>query len=577
MSGVHGLPEPGWFTSTTYKKWGKRIALIGALLVGTAAVGGYANIPYCSLSMHDVHWIGATGLGVFVIGAIMAVKAYRERSAKREAWLTLMQDRAGAALDYSRTLLRPDTEDFLDARDALGRSALICALEMKNETAVKELVKSGKIDVNEVSPSGESAALLAVKTKNLSVIRAFQRSNRLNAYSQITLCEEMSKNRVLKSSHNWLNAYHHIRKKPFDAEAGKKQLLQHAHKIQRQSDLQRCNALAAAHDRFDALQGQGYVTFLHAQGGSNAAITDLITQTEVSSASRAMHPALSRPHVRFRIEGQVRKFKNAQEVMQYQIDDFGGVWSRDLLSVDAYKHNQREGESAHYFFNAGGSVTGGGQLYAYIISSLVESTKFQELFLKALSQITSCSPGARMNVIAIPKAKVTDPAQRYVYRSRPYGVPSDGVFTAALAQHQAGMDTDTTLGYQYRILLGNLDADTDTLTFCFDNSTPAQSADYTASMRDLAMWVRAIRRLEALDDTSSAEQLSLALLRLPFFTRRNQTEVTLHSPNTLSLDPIIDALEELLLSKQSLLQKHRKAIAKAKARLPLAVRTLDVW
>lgn len=554
------LPEPGYFTSTRSLTLGKIFMFAGAVIAGSCALaGGFTGVSHSDFN--TASYLGGSGLFLFVSGAIIAIKAYRERSTKREAWLACAQDPLLAA-ELQMMLLRSDTEDFLDARDALT-----LASKAKNWTAVKALVNSNKCDVHHV-------LTLAMTTKNLPLIHYLQRSSRFDSNE---ICIEARKNKVMRSAKNWNKAYQlatkgkvaglaRCRQKPLES-VYRAEYERRIHNLQGDAQATKEAASQMCH----SLQNDYYVQ-RHAQGSGIACITDLITQTEVHSVNRAAHLTLKKPHARFRIAGKATTFAHLQDCTEQNINDNTLYWRINLLSTDANENNWQPAESANYFYTRGINMLEGRDYYNGIVTSLVQHGRFQSLFTTSLASIgaTRYRDPKRLSLIAIPKAHVIDSAQCYIYRSHPYGYPDrqgdHATFLQILDRHQQGRDTSG-YGYQYRILLGNLDADPDTMVCRFDNFTPTERADYSAKMHDLSMWVRAIKRLEALDNDSTEQQVIEALSRIPLFVKNGKTQTYIHGQSSFAIDDAIAGLKEIFRDKQAILTRYSAQITTLKPTL----------
>ncbi len=308
---------------------------------------------------------------------------------------------------------------------------------------------------------------------------------------------------------------------------------------------------------------QTHYVFGHAQTFGYSILTDLYTQTEVSSISRAFHPLSARYRRRFRL----------QEAPYSSMADFDAENKRiylddRLLCAGGDLRSGAEAASHLYYFSNNMNVTGFKRgRYEIAIAQLVQNAAFRKAFTAELWHIQSTYRSNRFYLIGVPKARVKDlvaPSHQGTKRCDNPQKWERLEREQDLSQPAPGHRCCGGSATQYRILISALDRDPDAQVHAFD-TTPNQS-DYQEYMHQLTAWVRATQRLEAINEKTPAELVVDAFRRLPLGEHVGK--------KLKQKTQFIGALREVLLSNKQELMKFSIDLTAANDELPKQVTDL---
>lgn len=287
-----------------------------------------------------------------------------------------------------------------------------------------------------------------------------------------------------------------------------------------ESDKQLFVIVARALQRKEVYKDTHYV-FTHGQS-----LTNSIANTLIKELFRKFTPEKYFPNMpTFRIPEMVPESENVNAFFKKHDPDYltDNDINAELLSVDGYFGNIDGGESARNYFIRNinvnhRSVDHISLLFSRIIRhyvvdfSMSHAIAFNELLKKISTIATNKHQESRVGalyMICIPKERISNPKENYVYRCHDYGrlcrCKSEDEFIKTLNAHQS--DQRTVQCAQYRIITSAFSKDRTARVFQFTALTKEKRKEYRTQIRNIVLELHVYTQLLKLKEPPKPQEL----------------------------------------------------------------------
>ncbi len=266
----------------------------------------------------------------------------------------------------------------------------------------------------------------------------------------------------------------------------------------------------------DQLMSEGYYVFTHGQTLNIAVYSDLFTGVWFERYAPADFP--NRFYRMWRMPGTTHPVTTLKELKGSSLSGVSdNAATHSFLSVDARLTRRGSCESALYFFAHSTNIAtrdGGARFHRerraeFLRLMDLESEPMEEALGSLVGELSRWIIGkqkpGRISLIAVPKARLQQELNCFVYRSHPFGAPCTCIgkkhnsFIRELERDQAmkGVECQSS-SPQYRMLVHGLEADLSVRTIPFDSMTHVDQAEYQRRVDQILSLLSLAKGLEGL-------------------------------------------------------------------------------